>query len=177
MKKLLPILIISAVVASCGGSGNNVVHDTVQVIHDTVVINKTQDASHTGPIYRTDGSIVNKQRQVPHGEAGDTSSFNNTAYDDVTKVLVLNYVPKHIWLTISYEFTGTILNTSTRHDYKDVVLLVKQFSETGTKISSQQYPVYKYFERGVNRPFSLTVDKINGTDYATCEVVSASSIN
>lgn len=56
---------------------------------------------------------------------------------------------------------GTIKNTATVARYKDIVLTIQLFSQTGTVIETNDYTVYEFYEPNSSKQFSF---KINAPD-------------
>jgi len=177
MKKRLLITVFA--VAGCMGNGKmTVVHDTimVKVVHDTVVVGKgiapskhiNQKAIYhpaTSPAYPDPNS--NDQRVLASNDPERMERMFASKYIDLQTNCHHNVIFKE------YEFTGSLTNNATTVDYKDVEIQVTQYSETNTIVSQKTYVMYKYYKRGIRTPFKLTVDKEDGTDYATCEVLVA----
>jgi hypothetical protein len=62
-----------------------------------------------------------------------------------------------------FKIKGTIANTATIANYKDVTLQLKFYSDTKTVIEEREVVVYDFFNANSNKTFDLKVDKPNGS--------------
>lgn len=64
----------------------------------------------------------------------------------------------NFWRT-QWTVNGLISNRATHTNYKDVVVKVEFFTQTNTVIDTKYYTVYDYFPYGLQKTFTLTLEK------------------
>lgn len=72
---------------------------------------------------------------------------------------------------------GTISNSSTLANFKDIVLNVTWLSKTDTELKTDQFSVYEFIEAGKSVSFKIKTYAPSATDRVKIEVFSATPVN
>jgi hypothetical protein len=70
---------------------------------------------------------------------------------------------------------GSILSSATLAKFKDVVINVELYSQTGTVIEEKDYVIYEFYEPGTIKSFSLKINTPEATNKYNVSIKSATA--
>jgi hypothetical protein len=68
---------------------------------------------------------------------------------------------------------GSITNTATVADYKDVTVRVTYYSKTNSVLGSNEYTLYEVYQPNTKTPFRLDITNYENVNTINWEVISA----
>lgn len=72
---------------------------------------------------------------------------------------------------------GTLINSATKADYSNIVILVHYFSNTGTNLGTERVSDYYILKAGESRDYSLDIHPANLTDSLAVTIERASYVD
>jgi len=74
-----------------------------------------------------------------------------------------------------YKITGIVINSASIARYKDLVITVEIYSKTNTKISSEDYVFYEYYEPNSGKDFWIKLNPSDAMDSFQTNVTRATA--